>query len=395
MMHSESGNVYPVGLPTFWKGDYIPDEAKEPDRYYFVRIRTKFYLRDGYLPFLQIKDNPIYRGTECLTTSMFYDTKTGQYYEDYYEDFAASMRSDPELAHKARVKKDTYVTLTLTMTDFKLLQDHYVLKDCVILDGCYFYAVAGIFDSYINKYKKIKMESDGAIRAIAKLFLNSLYGKMAMNTDSSFKYAYLKEDGTVSFAYVEQHDKHPGYIAIGSAITSYARNFTIRAAQANYHGVDKPGFIYADTDSIHCDLPPEKVVGIKVDPNDFCCWKLESCWDKAIFVRQKTYIEHITHENQIPIEQLTDKQGNPKKPYYSVKCAGMPDKCKNLFIKSMENYSIKDTDDFNEEEKEIIGKHYDMTDFKVGLTLYGKLRPVRIEGGVVLMDTPYKMREIL
>ena len=49
----------------------------------------------------------------------------------------------------------------------------------------------------------------------------------------------------------------------------------------------------------------------------------------------------------------------------------------------------------SKEEKEIIGKHYDMTDFKVGLTLYGKLRPVRIEGGVVLMDTPYKMREIL
>ena len=42
--------------------------------------------------------------------------------------------------------------------------------------------------------------------------------------------------------------------------------------------------IYADTDSIHCDLLPEEIVGIKVDPKAFCCWKLESSWDKAIFV---------------------------------------------------------------------------------------------------------------
>ena len=394
MMHSESGNVFPVGYPTFWKGDYIPDEAVGADKYYFVRIRTKFYLRHNYLPFIQIKDSLIYRGTECLTTSMYYDKKSGQYYEEYIEDFSSLLSPDNPDAEKLKNIKDTYVILTLTMTDFKLMQEHYVLKDCTILDGCYFYAVKGIFDEYIDKYKKIKMESEGAIREIAKLFLNNLYGKMATNMDSSFKYAYLK-DGIVSFAYVEQYEKKPGYIAIGSAITSYARNFTIRAAQANFHGVDKPGFIYADTDSIHCDLKPRDIVGIKVDPVNFCCWKLESCWDKAIFVRQKTYIEHITHENEIPVEELKDKKGNPKRPYYNVKCAGMPEKCKDLFIKSMEDYQIKDTDEFCEEELNIINKHYDMNDFKIGLSLYGKLRPVRIDGGVVLMDTPYIMREIL
>ena len=129
-----------------------------------------------------------------------------------------------------------------------------------------------------------------AKRELAKLFLNNLYGKMASNTDSSFKYAYTKEDKTVGFVTIEEHDKKPGYIPVGSAITSYARCFTIRAAQANYHGVNKPGFCYADTDSIHCDLPPEKIVGIRVDPVNFCCWKLESQWDVAIFTRQKTYI---------------------------------------------------------------------------------------------------------
>ena len=380
MMHSESGNRFPIGKPTFWKGNYIPEEAQENDKYYFIRIKTKFYLKTGYLPFIQIKNNFIYRGTECLTTSMYYDKGTARYYEKYQDVYTGEV-------------KDTFVTLTLTMTDYILMKEHYKLAECEILDGCYFYSAIGIFDRYINKYREIKIRSEGAVREIAKLFLNNLYGKMASNEDSSFKVAYLKEDNSISFLSVQQKDKIPGYIPIGSAITSYARNFTIRAAQKNYHGANERGFIYADTDSIHCDLLPEEIKGIKVDPVNFCCWKLESCWNIGLFVRQKTYIEHITHENCVPVNQIIDKKtGKPKKPYFNVKCAGMPERCKDLFIKSLTRYKIKETDKFSEEEQEIINKKYKLKDFKIGLSLYGKLRPVRIEGGVVLVNTPYVMR---
>ena len=103
--------------------------------------------------------------------------------------------------------------------------------------------------------------------------------------NSSFKLAYIKEDGSIGFTTHEEHEKSTMFIAVGSAITSYARNFTIRHAQKNYKY-----FIYADTDSIHCDLKPEEIVGIKVHDKNLCCWKLESCWDEAIFTRQKTYI---------------------------------------------------------------------------------------------------------
>ena len=217
---------------------------------------------------------------------------------------------------------------------------------------------------------------------MAKLFLNNLYGKMASNTDSSFKIAYIKDDKTVGFRLVEEHDKKPGYIPVGSAITSYARNFTIRAAQKNYHGVDKPGFIYADTDSIHCDLKPEQIEGITVHDKNFCCWKLESCWDVAFFTRQKTYIEHVVMKDCEPIET----------PYYNVKCAGMPEKCKNLFIKSMEGYTPNEDDKYTEEEIEFLSVKRELSDFSVGLRVPGKLRPTRIRGGVVLMETPYEMR---
>lgn len=394
MMSSESGNRYPIGVPHFWKGNIIPDVALLDDRYYFVRVKTRFYIKPDKLPFIQIKSSLLYKGTEALETSDIYDKRTGEYYTHYTD-------KDGKI-------HDTRVELVLTMTDYELLKEHYELVDFEILDGCWFYSEIGIFDEYIDKYKKIKLESKGALRELAKLFLNNLYGKMASSKDSSFKLAYVKEDKTIGFLPVAEANKKAGYIPVGSAITSYARNFTIRAAQKNYHGKDKRGFIYADTDSIHCDLAPEDIVGIKVHDKDFCCWKLESCWDVAVFTRQKTYIEHVTHENCVPLEELLDKDGKPRKPYNNIKCAGMPQKCKDLFQASLDGkadisgYQDKSTKVFkewSEDEKEFLfeketGKPIkrNLSDFKVGLKVPGKLRPKRIRGGILLIDTPYEMR---
>lgn len=373
MMSSESGNRYPVGVPHFWSGNHIPEEALRSDRYYFVRVKTRFYIKKDKLPFIQIKSSFLYNGTEALESSDVYDKKTGKYYTHY-------IGEDGLLT-------DTRVEMVLTMTDYILLQDQYNLVDFEILDGCWFYTQLGIFDEYMEKYKKQKMESKGALRELAKLFLNNLYGKMASSKDSSFKLAYVKEDKTIGFLPVAESNKKAGYIPVGSAITSYARNFTIRAAQANYHGKDKAGFIYADTDSIHCDLSPEDFVGIKVHDKNFCCWKLESCWDKAIFTRQKTYIEHVVAENLEPIE----------KPYNNIKCAGMPKRCKDLFEISLAGDADKNKE-WSDEEKEFLFDENnkpiirDYSSFKIGLKVPGKLRPKRIRGGILLVATSYEMR---
>ena len=369
MMSSESGNRYPIGKPTFWKGNFIPDEALRKGTYYFIRIKTRFYIKPNKLPFIQIKSNLLYKSTEMLESSDVYDKKTDAYFPIYY-DWDGNIH-------------DTRLIMTMTMTDYALLKEHYELVDFEILDGCYFDSKIGIFDTYIEKYKKIKLESKGAMRELAKLFLNNLYGKMASSTDSSFKVAYVKADKSLGFFEVNAHDKTPGYIACGAAITSYARNFTITAAQQNYHGVDKPGFIYADTDSIHCDLLPNDVTGITVHDKNFCCWKLESCWDIATFTRQKTYIEHIIAENLEPVD-----------PYYSVKCAGMPDKCKQLFIRTISNdlYDPERDKELPEPEQEFLKQARTIEDFRVGLKVPGKLLPKRIPGGILLKDTTYEMR---
>lgn len=391
VMHSMSGNRYPVGKPCFWVGNFIPSEAKRDNMYYFVRIKTRFYIKDGYLPCIQIKGNPFYQATKWLDTSDVWDAEKGVYVS-HWTDKDGNLR-------------DTAVELTLTMTDFELIKEHYNLVDFHVIDGCYFYSQVGIFDEYIDKYAEIKKVSKGAKREQAKLFLNNLYGKMASSPDSSFKVADIGNDAIMHFTQVHEEEKKPGYIAVGSAVTSYARNFTIRAAQKNFHGTDKPGFIYADTDSIHCDLPPEEIKGITVHPSNFCCWKLESRWDKAIFVRQKTYIEHIVeadlyeHEDGWYGEIL-------EKPEHNIKAAGMPKRCKTLLetsfegVQKLEGYHengklkewTKDEKQFLFKGEAPIKRNYE--DFKPGLVVPGKLYPIHMPGGIVLKPGLFTMKGV-
>lgn len=339
-MSSESGNRYPVGLPKFWQGD-IPNLPEQS--YYFVRIKCRFKIKDGMLPTVQIKGSFLYSGTDYLTTSDIYDYSSGTY-KRYY------MR-------KGKLH-DTQITMTMTCVDYELFLQHYDVYDLEVLDGCWFRTEIGLFDEYMYKYKKIKESSQGAERELAKLYLNNLYGKFSANDSSSYKVPYINKKNVLGFELVEEHEKKPGYIAIGSAITSYARRFVINAAQANYQGPDRDGFIYCDTDSIHCSGNPEDAKGIKIHPTNFCAWKLESYWDKAVFVRQKTYIEHVTHND-----------GEPVEPYYQIRCAGMSEDAKQEFI-----------------------KEHTIEEFREGLKLKEGLKPVRMPGGVLLVKKGYDMR---
>ena len=132
------------------------------------------------------------------------------------------------------------------------------------------------------------------------------------------------------------------------------------------------GFKYADTDSIHCDLPENKLKGLKIDDKKFCCWKIEAHWDWGYFIRQKTYIEYENGK-------------------YNIKCAGMPEKCKEILVKSMEG-DLSDLDKYTDEEQEFISTKRSVYDIKTGLCVPGKLLPKRIVGGVLLTDTTFEMR---
>lgn len=346
VMHSKSGNRYPVGKPSWFIGE-IPKFLCSSEWYYFVRIRCSFSLKSGYLPFIQIKNNLRYRSTECLETSAIFDINQGEYY-DYI------------INENFEYEKVT-VELTLTGVDFTRFLEHYDVE-YEVLDGCYFKTEIGIFDEYIDRYYEQKATSKGAKREEAKLFMNNLYGKLAASPDSSYKVAYLDDKGVVKYRFVKENKKKPGYIPCGAAITSYARDCTIRAAQRNYDG-----FIYADTDSLHCDMPVSDLKGIDLHDSAICCWKLESEWEYGWFVRKKTYIEFDKFYHQ-----------------FNLTCAGMPTKAKFNFLDALNG-------DMHGIPKSSL-PYLTINDFKPGLRVMGKLMPKRYPGGLVLTDTEYTMR---
>lgn len=365
VMHSKSGNAYPVGTPQFFVGK-IPDQVKNnPGKYYvFLKFECQFKLKDGFLPFIRVKNNLNYNGQKALETSdIFYK---GKYY-DKYRDFDGNL-------------KPATVELTLTETDFKLFKKHYDIYNFKILSGCFFEKKIGLFDDYINKYAYLKEHAKSeAERQVAKLFLNNLAGKFAQSRNSSYKVPFKNDDGVVLFYDYIEFELQGGYIPIGAAVTSYARWETINKAQSNYNGPDAPGFCYSDTDSIHCDeTTVEDLKNIKIDKKELGAWKIEADWSKGYFFRKKGYIE---------------KEKESQK--YILKCAGLSERCKKIFLASI-GEDVEELEELrlDQEEKEYIKKGHKVEDLRPGLTIPGNLKQKKIKGGAVLIKEEYKMREL-
>lgn len=329
MMHSDSGNKLPYGDPIWFKNN-IPKEIKDDDNYYyFVMIKCKFKLKEGKLPCVQIQGNGFFPAREWATSCEYF-------------------------SHTYQKKKETIVELVLTKTDYELMKENYDFSYEEVIGGCYFKAKAGIFDCYINYYSEIKQREKGAKRQIAKLFLNSLYGKFGSKEAADCKIVVPNTDGVLKFETITK-TKEPLFVPIAAAITSYARRFTIKAAEANLEH-----FCYADTDSIHCDCHPEELKNVPIHDTKFNHWKIENTFERAFYTRAKTYIEVINDKD---------------KDSYIIRAAGLPEDGKKKFI------------------KDLIDGNKEITSFKEGLSIdEAKLRAVQIKGGVLLTPTTWSIK---
>ena len=92
---------------------------------------------------------------------------------------------------------DDPVILHLTSVDLKLLFDNYDVWDITYIGGYKFRGETGLFSEYIDYWydvkQKAKVEGNKAMYHIAKLMLNSLYGKFGSNPEKASKYPYLDE----------------------------------------------------------------------------------------------------------------------------------------------------------------------------------------------------------
>lgn len=332
-MHSKSGNYYPVGFPHYFK-NHLPDVCEREDIVYFIHLKAKFKIKEGYVPTIQIKRDPLYASNEWLKTSDFY-------LHGEYLSYILDENGD---------RKEAYPELYLTQTDYELFLEHYDITDLQIIDGAWFTGMKYLFDEYIDKWFTIKSTTkDKVMRTLAKLYLNNLYGKFATDDDGSYLEPKLDQEGIMYYELHTAKKDKVHYIPIGCMTTAYSRYCTIKKAQLNYDV-----FIYADTDSLHC-LNNKEIIGIDIHDSNLCCWKQEGKWEIGKFIRQKTYIE---------------KEGGK----YNVVCAGMPEKCKTAFLntKSLESPIER---------------------FRYGLEVEGKLIPKLIKGGTILKESTFKLRK--
>ena len=196
------------------------------------------------------------------------------------------------------VKEPT--TVSITSVDLELWQEQYDLKIWAINGYWNFKGIEGLFNDYIDKWMAVKANSTGGARTIAKLHLNSLYGKFAKNTDVTGKRPVLDDTGTVQYVMCDHEESNPVYTAMGAFITAYARQDLIRSAQANY---DR--FLYCDTDSLH--LLGDEEPDLWLHPTELGAWKVEhdgQPFDEAVFLRAKQYCERFGDYDDVHIAGL-------------------------------------------------------------------------------------------
>lgn len=263
----------PYGEPVYFSGAPNPPEDRP---LYVVTLTFTAKLKPDHIPCIQVKGSWRFNGVE------------------YQEEIA-----EP-------------VTLTCTSVDLALWMDHYDIEILSWEGGWYFHAVSGVFAEYIDKWMAVKATHTGGLRQIAKLMLNSLYGKFATNPNVTPKIPVLKETelGTiVSLEVGDEETRDPIYTPVGVFITAYARDITIRAAQQHFDV-----FLYADTDSLHL-LDPDDAGdpgSLEVDAHKLGAWKLETVFEQALYVRAKTYTEYladgtyITHIAGLPVDVAND-----------------------------------------------------------------------------------------
>lgn len=316
----------PYGTPIFFKGQY-----KYDDHYplYIQMFRCQFELKKGYIPTVQIRYGSDFNASEYLTSS-----------------------------------NNQSLPLCMTNVDFEIFKEHYEIYNIEFFGGYKFKATAGLFDSYVEKWTKIKVKSkeeeNWGMYEIAKLMLNSLYGKFGTLPKVKSKIPKLDEKTGV----VEYKDSMPKaidgvYLAMASFITAYSRERIIKAFQQvkNDYISGKSNIqpVYTDTDSLHCITDDFSIPeGLEIDETEIGKFKVERIFRKAKYLRQKCYIQDM--------QEPGDKDFRMK-----ITVAGMPESCYSSVT---------------------------FTNFKIGASYKGKLEPIRVPGGVVLGDIDFTIKKV-
>ena len=312
-------NNLPYGTPVAFRGQYIQDETYP---LFIQKVRAEFTVKENKIPTIQIKGSKFFANNEYIKST-----------------------------------HGEIVELYLTNEDMELFLNHYDVHHIEYINGFKFMCIQGLFSNFIDHWGDIKKRNTGAIRELAKLMLNNLYGKFATNPDVTKKIPELTPTGKVIYPIGDPEMKEPVYTAMGVFITAGARYKTITTAQSVYSRI-----CYCDTDSIH--ITGTETPDIDVDDKELGAWQHESNFIKAKFLRQKTYVEDTIYK-EVDGRNVMASHDDYDEVKLNVICAGMPD-------------NIKEKVTFDS--------------FEIGFKSEGKLMPKVVSGGVVLVDSTFTLK---
>lgn len=331
----DNNNYYPFGESHYFRGEPPKDKTC-----FIVKIRVRFELKPGCLPFIQLKKSFTFAPNEYISVV------------------------------------DDEVELTLTSVDLKLLYMMYTVYSIEYVEGYWFDSYNHFFDNFIDKhYEGKKNATNDTERKLHKIVLNSAYGRFGQKIlrttgipsinekDIITLDEYPKKSDIYKMSYEELEDmfKNHGstYLPLACFTTAYARFKTITTGC-----LFEKNLCYIDTDSLHLrgvNIEDVKKV-LDIDPKELGYWDHESTWSCARFVRQKTYVELLIESGGKPLDT----------PKLNIKACGLTDDGKEI-LKGDPNIFLN---------------------FTYGLCLEdSKLMKKTVKGGVTLVKADFNIRK--
>lgn len=228
---------------------FINEKDKDRYKFYIININIKYDLKDGYIPII--------------------GGGVGKYGSTIYK----------------RSSNGDYENLTLCNIDFDLIKQFYNIE-YEFNWGCGFETKDKMFYDYCQVFLKVKNANKGCKRNVAKVMLNSPYGKTAMNGLTEIKKWFIDDKFDVVKSEVVGYsvdDNVFQYLPIAIQITAGARRLLLETAC-------KIGFdnvYYMDTDSIKFKY---KETGINYNGDVLGDWKDEGRCELFKTIAPKKYV---------------------------------------------------------------------------------------------------------
>lgn len=380
-------------------GTPIDDEGNElkPEKYIqynkWQSIENTLSIMEVYIKYAHIKSDypPCIRAKECNDLEGY---TTALYNMD-----------NPIVSDEKWLSTIFEYHAIITEVDYNLLMECYENVNVKVVSYMRFKAQRGMFDKYFKHWgdRKVKHGKEGneVLRAIDKMFMNSLTGKFGTNVDANYKIPYFEND-VLKFTnnnvlYGTDEVKASIYVPVIAFITAWGRRTLVDAI----HNIGTDVFNYTDTDSVHMGSDEELEVlikealktecmdkinnylrdkGVKIDDNELGYWAVEGICDRGKYIRPKTYIEHIIAEPDKHKYNITK---------IDVKACGMSDGVKKHC--NFDNFKTNSCWCVEADKEKYEKKNLDVI---VIPEKDAKLMPRQVKGGCLLTPTGFTINRI-